>query len=208
MAAADEPRTAFDEQAGRIPLFPLQTVLYPGGLLPLRIFEPRYTDMIGACLRADCGFGVVAIRAGHEVGEPADSFPIGTLARPVDFARHGDGLLAITALGAQRFAVRARRVAPDKLVLGEVEWLPADAPGPLPEEHRYMGDILREVHEAAGTARLWYEQRMDDAGWVSWRIAELLPLPLAERVAVLATDDVRARLALLGRLLDRHAARS
>ena len=98
------------QDGDEIPLFPLSTVLFPGGVLPLRIFEARYLDMIGECLREQKGFGVCAIRSGSEVGRAASCYNVGTLAAVEDFGRSEDGLLAIVAHGERRFRILHSRV--------------------------------------------------------------------------------------------------
>src|SRR5512144_1891243 len=111
-----------------LPLFPLNTVLFPGGVLPLRIFEPRYLNMVSECMKADHGFGVVAIQEGSETGIAASFQKIGTLARIADFDRLEDGLLGITCQGGQRLQVMSHRVQADQLILGRVNFLPDDPP--------------------------------------------------------------------------------
>ena len=104
----------------QVPLFPLRTVLYPGGPLPLRIFEPRYVDMIGRCMKTDSPFGVLLIKEGSEDG-PATTYEVGTLARITDWYQGSDGLLGITALGEQRFRLISSRREADGLNVGEIE---------------------------------------------------------------------------------------
>ena len=99
------------------PLFPLQTVLFPGTLLPLRIFEARYLDMISASLRSSRPFGIVPIRIGHEVGKTPDFFPFGTLAMVESFDQGSDGLLHVRVLGTNRFRVERHEVQPDSLLV-------------------------------------------------------------------------------------------
>src|SRR5215213_566751 len=101
------------------PLFPLNTVIFPGGMLPLRIFEPRYLDMVSNCLRNDTGFGVCLIKRGRETGQPAEIFTIGTLCKIVDWATLPDGLLGVTAQGERKIKVMASRVQSDHLLVGQ-----------------------------------------------------------------------------------------
>ncbi|NIV18523.1 MAG: peptidase S16, partial [Woeseiaceae bacterium] len=110
----------------RVPLFPLRTVLYPGGPLPLRIFEPRYIDMVSKCIASDSPFGVLLIKSGTETG-PATTYDIGTLARIIDWYQGSDGLLGITAIGEQRFRLKASSREPDGLAIGEVEIFPTES---------------------------------------------------------------------------------
>lgn len=183
-----------------LPLFPLNTVLFPGGVMPLRIFETRYLDMVSACLRADAGFGVVAIHQGSETGsQPASIHPVGTLARIVDFDPMEDGLLGITCLGVQRLRVVGHRVQPDRLLLGQVQWLPDDpqqSPAPSHEPLiRALRDLLDSEELVAQTR--FFAPDWEDASWIGNRLAELLPLPLSVRQALLEMTEPRQRLDIL-----------
>ena len=133
-----------------IPLFPLGTVLFPGGPLPLRIFETRYIDLVRRCLRDGSGFGVVLIREGAEAGGPALTFDVGTYARIVDFSQQPDGLLGIQAAGERRFRILERRRARDGLNLADVEWLPDELSLPLPEEFAELGPALDAILAQVG----------------------------------------------------------
>lgn len=183
-----------------LPLFPLHTVLFPGGVLPLRIFETRYLDMVSACLRADSGFGVVAIHQGSETGsQPVSIHPVGTLARIVDFDQMDDGLLGITCLGVQRLRVVGHRVQPDQLVRGQVWWLPDDPQQSPAPSHAPLIRVLRDLldsEELAPPSR-FFAPDWDDAAWVSNRLAEVLPLPLSVRQALLEMVEPRQRLDIL-----------
>src|SRR5512139_3168148 len=142
-----------------IPLFPLNTVLFPGGPLPLRIFEARYLDLVKRCLREDSGFGVVLIREGVEAGGPAQTYDVGTYARIVDFSQQPDGLLGIRAQGERRFRIVERRRARDGLNLADVEWLPADPSVALPEEFAEIGPAIDAALTQVGEPYLETERR-------------------------------------------------
>src|SRR5688572_33263385 len=129
-----------------LPLFPLQTVLLPDGLLALRVFEPRYVDMVARCLRGANRFGVVAIREGAEVGA-ATTYDYGTSAEIVDWHQERGGLLGIVAAGRTPFRLLATRRAPDGLYVGEVEWRETPAPQPLPAGHEPLAALLKQVLE-------------------------------------------------------------
>jgi Lon protease-like protein len=180
-----------------IPLFPLSTVLFPGGPLPLRIFEARYVDLVRRCLRDDSGFGVVLIREGVEAGGPALTCDVGTYARIVDFSQQPDGLLGIRAHGERRFRIRDRRRARDGLNLADVEWLPADPVLPLPEEFAELGPALEAILEQLGEPYASLERRTEDAAWVAGRLAEILPIPPAHKQHCLELDDPVERLRYL-----------
>lgn len=184
----------------RVPLFPLNTVLFPGGPLPLRIFEARYLDMVGRCLKEDSPFGVVLIREGGEVG-PAETHDVGTLARIVDWYQGSDGLLGVTARGERRFRVLATERQPDGLNVGEIELLPEEVDVPLPEEYRPMATILSGVLDDLGRLYEDLEWRLDDAGWVTNRFVEILPIDLEEKQLCLEQSDPVQRLRLVQAVL-------
>jgi len=184
----------------RVPLFPLNTVLFPGGPLPLRIFEARYLDMVGRCLKEDSPFGVVLIREGGEVG-PAETHDVGTLARIVDWYQGSDGLLGVTARGERRFRVLATERQPDGLNVGEIELLPEEVDVPLPEEYRPMATILSGVLDDLGRLYEDLERRLDDAGWVTNRFVEILPIDLEEKQLCLEQSDPVQRLRLVQAVL-------
>ena len=175
-----------------IPLFPLSTVLYPGGPLQLRIFEQRYLDMISRCAQQQTCFGVVAIKHGTEVGA-ADTFAVGTLAQIVDFNREADGLLGITAAGRGSFAVEQVSRKPDGLYVGAVTLWEPEVSAPLPATHAQLVQLLRKLLPLDGRYRDM-PAAYDDAGWVSYRLAELLPLPLPTKQRLLETRDAVTRL--------------
>ena len=128
-----------------IPLFPLQSILFPGGRLILRIFEPRYLNMISDCMRDNKGFGVCAIRSGSETGDPANCFDVGTFARIVDFDKNADGMLTITIVGGKRFKIADTEILPDRLLLGRVSWLPDIPTVPLLPEYQSLVSLLKQV---------------------------------------------------------------
>jgi len=180
-----------------IPLFPLSTVLFPEGALKLRIFETRYVDMIGRCMKEQSGFGVVLIVDGLEAGSPVTTAEVGTLARITDFERLSDGLLGITAQGERRFRMVTARRQADGLNVGEVEWLPAEISMPVPAEHLDLSEALTELWPRLTEGRDPTPPRYDDAGWVSARLAEILPLAVTERQRCLEISDPALRLQYL-----------
>ena len=187
--------------SGEIPLFPLNTVLFPGGPLPLRIFEPRYVDMVRNCMRDGAPFGVVLIRTGLEAGAVSSAAHVGTAARIVDFDQMPDGLLGILCSGEQKFRVESRRVQGDGLNIGTVTWLPPEASMPLPPQYVHLGQLLRKVLPQLGDLYRSLPARFDDAGWVSARLAEILPLSLPDKQECLEIDDPLARLERLAPLI-------
>lgn len=190
-----------------LPLFPLNTVLFPGGRLPLRIFEQRYMDMAKACLRDATPFGICLIREGREVGEPAIPAEIGTLARIGTWDMPQLGVLHVTALGERRFRILERRVQSDGLARASVELIPQDQDAPIPETCASCVRLLeRVIEQQAGLFEP--PQRLDSASWVSLRLAEILPLPLAAKQELLELADARARIERLNALLRPPAERA
>jgi hypothetical protein len=185
-----------------IPLFPLGTVLFPGGPLPLRIFEARYIDLVRRCLRDGSGFGVVLIREGVEAGGPALTFDVGTYARIVDFSQQPDGLLGIRASGERRFRILERRRERDGLNVADVEWLPEGSSQPLPEEFAELGPALDALLDQVGEPYASLERRLDDAAWVAGRLAEILPLPPGHKQHCLELDDPVERLRFMRPLFE------
>ena len=177
-----------------LPLFPLNTVLFPGGPLRLRIFEPRYLDMVSRCMREDSGFGVALLVAGREAGGPAQTVEIGTLARIVDFEQLDDGLLGITARGERRFRIMHVRQESDGLNVCEVEWREEEARAEVPPQHAVLAELLRRALEQIGEAYGEVTPAYDDATWVGMRLAELLPLVASERQEILELNDGPERL--------------
>jgi Lon protease-like protein len=181
----------------RIALFPLGTVLFPHGVLPLRIFETRYVDMVRRVMREQSGFGVVLIRRGAEVGAMDEIASIGTFARIVDFDQLPDGLLKIIARGERRFRVLRRERQQDGLHVADVEWL-EEVDSRLGEgEHAELRAMLAQVLDDLGDEYPAGASRMEDALWVSGQLGQLLPAPVAFRQNLLEVDDAKQRLDLL-----------
>ncbi|MGB5347301.1 MAG: LON peptidase substrate-binding domain-containing protein [Woeseia sp.] len=180
----------------KISLFPLQTVLYPGGPLPLRIFEARYLDMISSCLRDDAPFGVVQIRSGSETGA-ATTYGVGTLATIADWYQGSDGILGVTAIGTERFRINSLTEGDDRLLHADVETLPPAPAVELPEEYLPLAQILDGV--LADLGRLYEDlpRQYDDAVWISYRFAEILPFTAEQKQTCLEIDDPLERLQLI-----------
>ena len=177
----------------RLPLFPLNAVLLPGGLLPLRIFEARYLDMVSDCLRNDSEFGICLIDSGEEVGKAAKIRKLGTLVKIIDWDKQPDGLLEIWVQGQQKFQVLETDVQSNELLTGIINRLPAEASTPLPEEFLDMKILLQHILEQLKTPLI--EQPVtEDAGWIAGRLIEWLPLPLDEKQQLLEMDDSLSRL--------------
>ncbi|HEU4515727.1 MAG TPA: LON peptidase substrate-binding domain-containing protein [Steroidobacteraceae bacterium] len=179
-----------------LPLFPLNTVLFPGGPLPLRIFEPRYLDMVSRCMREQSGFAVVLLGEGEEVSSATSFAATGTEARIVDFDRLEGGLLGISCLGRERVRVVEAWREADGLNRGRVLDIAADPVVPVPIDLDWLKDVVARVLPEAGDAYR-HVQRRDDAAWIANRLAELLPLSLADRQGLLELADPLERLAVL-----------
>ena len=177
-----------------ISLFPLHTVLFPGGPLPLRIFETRYTDMVRRCMRTQEPFGVVMIQEGDEAGVVATTATVGCTARIVDFHTLHDGLLGISCVGERKFRVLRVWRADDGLNMGEVAWLPVEPELPVPPECERLVSTLRRALEELAEHYENVARKFDDAAWIGARIAELLPIELADKQALLELDDPLERL--------------
>ena len=177
-----------------IALFPLHAVLFPGGPLPLRIFETRYTDMVRRSMREQQPFGVVLIQEGDEAGVVATTATVGCTARIADFHTLHDGLLGIACVGERKFRVLRVWRADDGLNMGEVAWLPAEPDLPLPADCQRLATTVRRALEELAEHYENVEKKFEDAAWVGARIAELLPIDLADKQALLELDDPIERL--------------
>lgn len=179
-----------------LPLFPLNVVLFPGGPLPLRIFEPRYLDMVSRCMREQSGFAVVLVGEGDEA-ESATSFAAtGTEARIVDFDRLEGGLLGISCLGLERVRVVEAWREADGLNRGRVLDIAADPVVALPADQAWLAEVVRQVMPDAGDTYRHIEWR-EDAAWIGNRLAEMLPLSLSDKQMLLELTDPLERLAAL-----------
>ena len=185
-----------------LPLFPLNTVLFPGGPLRLRIFEPRYLDMISRCMRESSDFGVALITEGKETGSGARTVQVGTTAHIIDFERLEDGLLGITARGGRKFSINDVSAQSDGLNVADVSYLQDEATMEIPEELGILAELLRQAFVQVGAAYLDEPPQYENASWVGMRLAEILPLPMPEKQQCLEMTDAVERLRLLRERLD------
>jgi uncharacterized protein len=188
----------------KIPLFPLNTVLFPEGLLPLRIFEPRYMDMAKACLRDSTPFGVCLIQEGTEAGVAAVPEKIGTLAGIFDFDMQQLGVLQLKTRGSQRFFINHYENNGKGLLLADVTLLDAEPVREVPAEHQPCVKVLRAIIQNAGEENFPQPLRYDDATWVGYRLAEVLPLPLPIKQMTLELSDGIMRLGTLHQFMHRQ----
>ncbi|MBS1142622.1 MAG: Peptidase lon N-terminal [Proteobacteria bacterium] len=187
-----------------IPLFPLNTVLFPGGLQPLKIFEQRYLDMAAACLKDNTPFGICLIDKGREVGEGAVPHAVGTLASIGDWEMEQLGILMITARGGRRFRIIESSVGAGNLIEAKVELLAEPGPTPMPPERQRLLPLLRRIAADLGKERLPEPHRFDDAEWVGYRVTEVLPIQNLAKQKLLELDDPLARLEILEKYLDQR----
>jgi Lon protease-like protein len=196
-----------------LPLFPLSTVLFPDGLLSLRIFEVRYLDMIAKCHKAGAPFGVVTLTQGQEVRQPGvnEAFSqVGTLATIHDFEQPQSGLMLIRATGAQRFRITASDQLKHGLWVADVERLAPDLQVAIPDDLKPTSDALRRLIESlqlkpgnAGPMPLLPPWRLEDCSWVANRWCELLPLPVQLKQRLMELDNPLVRLELVSDVLAR-----
>ena len=202
---------SFPTMAGmcEMPLFPLGQVLFIGACMPLRVFEPRYVDMVGRCLREDAAFGVVLIRKGADayIGTDArqpDIFNIGTSARIVDFDQASDGMLTIKVLGESKFRIHGTEEQADHLLVGEVEMLPEELEVPLGEDFEWLATLLQELMRHPLMADRWRDELdLRDARAVGWRLSDMLPLPPETKQGLLQMNLPRERLTEIRRLVNK-----
>ncbi len=192
-----------------IPLFPLGTVLFPDGVIALKIFEARYLDMIKKCLREKTEFGVISIMKERDDQDSTATFSqIGTLAQIEDFDPVQPALYMTKSFGTQRFKLLNSSQRPDGLWIGEIELLENDPATPIAEEHQGVAKLLNEIisviqsEDLLGDAPFKKPFKIDDCGWVSNRLAELLPISLAQKNHLLAQTNPRIRLDLITEIIE------
>jgi Lon protease-like protein len=197
-------KVAMERQAVVLPLFPLSTVLFPGGLLPLKIFEQRYIDMAKACLKDGRPFGVCMITQGDEVAPSRGATPefakVGTSARIVDFDMPL-GILHVATRGEARFQVHDHAVEPSGLITGEVTPIAPEPRLPVAEVFAPLASLLELVASRVGPQNFPVERDYSDASWVGYRLAEVLPLPLHIKQSMLEINDAAVRLKVLQQFL-------
>ena len=184
----------------RLPIFPLGTVLFPGALLPLKIFEQRYMDMAKGCLKEGLSFGICLIREGSEVGAPAVPEQVGTLAKIVDWDMEQLGVLKVRVEGGERFRLNSTDVQPNGLIIGEIERFKEspDTSGDL----EACAAFLKKVVAAVGAGQFAEPLRFDEVSWVGFRLAEILPLRPDVKQRLLELTDGPGRLKVLYRFLE------
>lgn len=178
----------------QLPLFPLSSIVLPGGSIPLRLFERRYIDMVKDCFRHETGFGICLIKSGREAGEVAQPYPRGTRVDIVDFDQGADGLLHITARGIEEFHLHTYASTDAGLLIGEVEAIEPGPPTPMLPEYELLSQKLELILSYLDTDIQVEQATLDDADWVCHRLLEVLPLANEARYELLQMDSNRERL--------------
>ena len=183
-------------------IFPLHTVLFPGGLLPLKIFEQRYIEMTKICLSEEREFGVCLIKDGREVGSPAVPYEVGCLARIAQWDMPQLGVFHLMAEGTRRFRISQTTVRNNGLICARIETLPPE-PEVAPVD-TLCGKVLKTIIDKVGTERFPAPLRMDDAAWIGYRLSEVLPIDVKLRQEFLEMNDPQVRLQRLSEILSRQ----
>lgn len=191
-----------------IPLFPLPLVLFPGGKLPLKIFEPRYIDMVKISLRENSDFGVVMIEEGDQVLRGQDAqlplvSEVGTAVKIIDFDQLPNGLLGIMVEGKRKFRLAEIRDQADKLMIADIEYLAEEEEASLPDDKAYLADLLLSLSEHDAVKDLDLDINYNDARDVGWRLTELMPFANPEKQRLVELNDPLARLEALARIVVR-----
>lgn len=184
-----------------IPIFPLKTVLFPGGILPLRIFEQRYMDMAKICLRDNTSFGVALIKEGEETGAPTEPEEIGCLIRILDWDMQQLGVLNLKTEGVQRFRTLNKNVSDSGLISAHVAMIAAEPRLAITEEHEACVTVLKTIIAQAGAEHFQPDQDFTNASWVSYRLAEVLPIKFSIKQKMLEINDSTLRLQILHKFL-------
>ena len=184
-----------------LPLFPLNTILFPGGVLALKVFEQRYMDMAKRCLQDQSLFGVCLIKEGAEVAAPVVPYPVGTLARIDTWDMPQLGVLNVRAIGVQRFQILDYQTEADGLLVAQVVKVPAETPLPLPPEHAPCAAVLQHILAHVGATKFEPPFGFEDGVWVSYRLAEILPIKGSAKQSMLEMNDTEVRLNVLHKFL-------
>lgn len=201
-AAPPPDEIATGTQITELPIFPLNTVLFPGGVIHLRIFEPRYLEMITQCMKAGSAFGVCLIADGREAGVPAEPHGVGVKAHLVDWDMEQLGLLHVTARGGERFRILTSHVSANGLRRAQVERILPELRLPVPETFADLAAALRRLVEKVGTEAVPTPHEFYDASWVGHRFCELLPLPLPAKQGLMELDEPLVRLEIIKQYLE------
>lgn len=198
-----------------LPLFPLHTVLFPGGVLPLKVFETRYIDMVRGCMKREAPFGIVLIKSGYEVGAPAEPETVGCLAHITQWDMQDLGVLLLLTQGGERFRILETRLLPDQRLEARIEMLAADATDAITDLHVRCATALKMVIDdinskgrmeqgAAFISPFGLPAQFNNSAWVANRWCEILPIPLKARQQLFELDNAQDRLAIVHQYLKQH----
>ena len=188
-------------RSANVPIFPLRTVLYPGGLLPLRVFEARYMDMVKDCLKHDGVFGICSITSGTEAGAPAAFAPVGTIAKIVSWDMPQLGILNLVTAGGSRFNTIRRELTASGLAIAEIALLQEEDAQDAQEAPADLVELLKQLIERVGTEHFTADRHFDDPNWISYRLAEILPIKLSVKQKLLEVNDSEVRLRVIAEFL-------
>jgi len=184
------------------PIFPLNMTLFPGGRIPLQVFETRYLDMVKKCLKSQHGFIVISIKEGQEVGERPEIYNVGTYAEIVDFETLPSGLFGITAEGQQRVLLSNVQQQNDKLLVADIQYIDAETEQTIPEKYLHLVEILKSIKNNPVIQNLNLNINYKNATEVGCRLSELLPFDIEDKQALLELTDPLERLARVQAILD------
>lgn len=185
----------------KMPIFPLGTVLFPGGLLPLRVFEARYMDMVKDCLKEGHSFGICSITSGTETGAPAAFASVGTIAKITNWDMPQLGILNLVTEGGSRFNATSHEVTAGGLAIADVTLLLEEDAEAAPEPPAALVELLETLIERVGADHFTEDRHFDDGNWVSYRLAEILPIKLSVKQKLLEVNDSEVRLRVIAEFL-------
>jgi Lon protease-like protein len=180
-----------------IPLFPLSAVLFPGGVLSLKVFEQRYLDMAAACMKAGTPFGVCLIASGKEVGQAAVPHRVGTLAHVISGDMPQLGILMLETRGGRRFRIVSQVTRPDGLLRAQVELLDEPVRQEVPAAQQGLLPLLQKIAGDLGPEKMPVPHAFDDAAWVGYRLTEIVPVQALAKQKLLELQDPLSRLEIL-----------
>lgn len=193
-----------DPDWSQLPIFPLGTVLFPGGLLPLRVFEARYVDMTRECMKRGTPFGVCLIKEGVEVGSPAVPHEVGCLAEIRGWDMQQLGVLHIKTSGTRRFRIESMQAKSDGLIQARAHPLDDDASVLVRPEFVACGAVLQSILPKLPAGVIAEPYNFGDAGWLSNRLAELLPIAPVAKQRLMELEDADMRLEIIRRFLEQQ----
>jgi Lon protease-like protein len=202
---------ATPEAVNDLAIFPLSTILFPGGVLPLRVFETRYMDMVRECMKSDRPFGVCQITQGSETGQAAQYEPVGCLAKITQWDMEQLGLLHLRVTGVRRFTVVERRIEKSGLSRADVALLDDDPEVTVPQDLYCCRDLVKRLVAQLEREEPRQDRRLvshpycyESASWVSNRLCEFLPIPPKAKQKLMELDEPLTRLYLVKQFLEKE----